>query len=255
MILLWRQGAGVPRSVLILNPLLLTLFMAAGRITYRWWKTERPANAEHATAESVLLLTEGELSLSLLYEIQRSPNYNLIGILTRDSGNIGRSITGIPVVGLWGELDIIARRMGASRVILSDKGLDHESRRHAFALCEAARTKLMLLPDVDDLVSGRLRYSELREVELDDLLGRDPVHLDTKGLSYLIGDKIVLVTGAGGSIGSELCRQIARFNPGLLVMFEQNEFALYNAEQEFARRFPNIPISCVMGWTRNSRAI
>lgn len=255
VILLWRQGSGVPRSVLILNPLLLTLFMAAGRIAYRWWKTERPASGEHATAESVLLLTEGELSLSLLHEIQRSPNYNLIGILTRDAGNIGRSITGIPVVGLWGELDIIARRMGASRVILSDKGLDHESRRFAFALCEAARTKLMLLPDVDDLVSGRLRYSELREVELDDLLGRDPVLLDTKGLGHLIGDKIVLVTGAGGSIGSELCRQIARFNPGLLVMFEQNEFALYSAEQEFARRFPNIPVSCVMGDVKDGQRV
>jgi FlaA1/EpsC-like NDP-sugar epimerase len=251
----WRPAAGIPRSLFMLYPFLLIFFMATGRIAYRWWKTERPASTRFTTTEPVLLLSDGELSMSLLYEIQRSPAYSLVGILTRDAVNVGRSISGIPVLGMWGELALVAQRMGATRAILSDKGLDHDSRRQAFALSESARVKLMLLPDVDDLVSGRLRYSALREVELDDLLGRDPVQLDTKGLAQLIGDKIVLVTGAGGTIGSELCRQIARFNPGLLVMFEQNEFALYQIEDEFSRRFPNVAISCIVGDMKDAKRV
>jgi FlaA1/EpsC-like NDP-sugar epimerase len=251
----WRPAAGIPRSLFMLYPFLLIFFMGAGRIAWRWWKTERPAAGNSITNEPVILLSEGELSLSLLYEIERSPAYRLVGILTRDAQNVGRSISGIPVLGMWGELALVAQRMGAKRAVLSDKGLDHDSRRRAFALSESARVKLMLLPDVDDLVSGRLRYSALREVELDDLLGRDPVQLDTKGLAQLIGDKIVLVTGAGGSIGSELCRQAARFNPGLLVLFEQNEYALYQIEEEFSRRFPNVAKTCVVGDIKDGKRL
>jgi FlaA1/EpsC-like NDP-sugar epimerase len=255
LVSIWRPNSGIPRSLLLLYPCLLIFFMAGGRIAYRWWKTELPVRGERTEAEPVVLLSEGELSLSLLYEIQRSPNFKLLGILTRDAVNVGRSIAGVPVVGLWGELGLVAQRMGVKRAVLSDRGLDHDSRRYAFQLCENAHLKLMLLPDVDDLMSGRLRYSELREVELDDLLGRDPVKLDTKGLAQLISDRIVLVTGAGGSIGSELCRQIARFNPGLIVMFELNEYALYQVEEEFSRRFPSVPITCVVGDVKDQRRV
>jgi FlaA1/EpsC-like NDP-sugar epimerase len=107
--------------------------------------------------------------------------------------------------------------------------------------------KLMLLPAVDDLLSGRVRVSQLRDVELDDLLGRDPVDLDAGALGEMIRGKVVMVTGAGGSIGAELCRQIARFNPGLLVLYELNEFALYSIDEEFAREFPAVPIRCLIG--------
>jgi FlaA1/EpsC-like NDP-sugar epimerase len=247
MFLLWNKTQGIPKSALVLYPILLIFFMAGGRIIYRWWKIELPTFHERRKGEAVLLLTDGELSMSLLYEIQRSAAFRLAGILTRETTNVGRSISGAPVVGMWGELPLVAQRMGIKRIILSDKNIDAETRRYAFQLCESAHVKLMLLPNVDDLVSGRLQYSEMREVELDDLLGRDPVRLDAQGLAQLIGDKIVLVTGAGGSIGSELCRQIARFNPGMLILFEQNEFALYNIEDEFARRFPSVAITCVVG--------
>ncbi len=168
LMFIWKPGAGVPRSLLLLNPLLLTLFMGGGRIAYRWWKTERPNAANSVNAEPVLLLTSGDLSPGFLYEIQRTPNFNLLGILTSDSGTVGRAISGVPILGTWGEVSFVAQRMGIKRAILSDKNLDHDTRRHAFKLCESAKLKLMMLPDVDDLVSGRLRYSEIREVSLDD---------------------------------------------------------------------------------------
>ncbi len=251
----WKPNVGIPRFTYFIYPCLLTLAMASGRITYRWLKTELPKKVDSQNSESVLLLSSGEMSLSQIFEIQRSSRYKLAGILTRDAASVGRSVAGVPIIGMWGELALVAQRMGVARAILSDQGLDHDNRRYAYQLSETARVKLLLLPDVDDLVSGRLSFSDVRDVELDDLLGRDPVQLDTQNLAQLIGDKIVLVTGAGGSIGSELCRQVARFNPGLLVMFEQNEYALYQIEQEFSRRFKNVPISPIVGDVKDQRRV
>src|SRR3990172_924429 len=120
----------------------------------------------------------------------------------------------------------------------------HNARRRAVEICRAAGLKVMTVPSYDDLVSGKVTVSQLRHVELDDLLGRDPVVLDTAGLKEWVSGRVVLVTGAGGSIGSELCRQLARFNPGRLVFFEANEFALYNMEQEFSAKHASIPLTC-----------
>src|SRR5690606_22386281 len=111
--------------------------------------------------------------------------------------------------------------------------------RQAFELCERAGVKLLLLPAVDDLLSGRVRVSKVRDVELDDLLGRDPVDLDVSGLGAMLTGKVVMVTGAGGSIGSELCMQIADFKPAMLILYELNEFGLYNIEQKLQIEHPD----------------
>ncbi len=114
-----------------------------------------------------------------------------------------------------------------------------------------AGLKVMTVPSFDDIMTGKVTVSQLRQVELDDLLGRDPVVLDSAGLSSLLSGKVVLVTGAGGSIGSELCRQIARFGPSRLVLFELSEYALYQIDQEFRRAHPELRIVCAVGDTRN----
>jgi FlaA1/EpsC-like NDP-sugar epimerase len=110
----------------------------------------------------------------------------------------------------------------------------------------------MTVPPFEDLVSGKLAVSSLRRIELDDLLGRDPVRLDNSGLHDLLTDQTVLITGAGGSIGSELCRQIARFKPSRLVLVEQSELALYAMEQELPQRFPELRIAPVIGDIKNA---
>ena len=115
---------------------------------------------------------------------------------------------------------------------------NHQERKKALEFCAESGVEALTVPSFDDLVSGRVSVSQVRKVEVEDLLGRDPVQLDETGLFNTIGGCTVMVTGAGGSIGSELCRQIARFNPDLLVLFELNEFALYQMEQEFPRIFP-----------------
>jgi FlaA1/EpsC-like NDP-sugar epimerase len=126
-------------------------------------------------------------------------------------------------------------------------GATHRQRKRAVDLCNAAGLAVMTVPSYADLVSGRVSVSALRNVELDDLLGRDPVALDDAGLRGLIEGKCVLVTGAGGSIGSELCRQIVRFAPARLVLLDLSEFALYAIEQEFRDRYPEVVVSPQIG--------
>jgi FlaA1/EpsC-like NDP-sugar epimerase len=113
----------------------------------------------------------------------------------------------------------------------------------------------MTVPSFDDIISGKVTVSQLRKVELDDLLGRDPVVLDSAGLSGLLSGRPVMVTGAGGSIGSELCRQIARFGPSRLILFELSEFALYTIEQEFRTIHPDLRIVCAVGDVRNGARV
>ena len=118
-------------------------------------------------------------------------------------------------------------------------------------VCVNAEVKALTVPSFDDLLSGKVTVSQIRHVELDDLLGRDPVVLDSAGLQELFAGKTILVTGAGGSIGSELCRQIARFKPQRLILFDLNEYALYRIEQEFQRDFPDTAIVCAIGDIKN----
>jgi FlaA1/EpsC-like NDP-sugar epimerase len=120
-------------------------------------------------------------------------------------------------------------------------------RRRAVELCERAGLKVLTVPSYDELVSGRVTLSQLRHIELDDLLGRDPVMLDTGGLQEWLSGRVIMVTGAGGSIGSELARQIARFAPRRLILYDLNEYNLYTIEQEFAEQHQRQDVVCAIG--------
>jgi nucleoside-diphosphate-sugar epimerase len=113
----------------------------------------------------------------------------------------------------------------------------------------------MTVPSIEDLISGRVAVSRIRHIELDDLLGRDPIQLDSQGLQQWLGARSILVTGAGGSIGSELCRQIAGYKPQCIVLLENNEYSLYRIEQEFKRLWPNINIYPIVGDIRDAKRV
>jgi FlaA1/EpsC-like NDP-sugar epimerase len=131
----------------------------------------------------------------------------------------------------------------------------HQQRKRALDLCAAAGLQVMTVPALADIISGRVSVSSLRPVELDDLLGRDPVQLDDAALHSFLEGKTVLVTGAGGSIGSELCRQIVRYAPARIVLFDASEFALYSIEQEFRDRLPGTPVAAVIGDAKDARRV
>ena len=240
-------SAGVPRSVILLAPILLLLLMGGSRFTYRAWKEHRLYGLANHESKQVLVLGAGDAAVGLVKELARSHDWRAVGLLDDDPAKLGTQLHGIRVLGAIGDLPQWAQQLNVEHAIIAMPSATHGDRRRALEVCSAAGIKAMTVPSYDDLISGKITVSQIRNVELDDLLGRDPVVLDNAGLHGLLSGKAVLVTGAGGSIGSELCRQIAKFRPQRLILFELNEFALYQIEQEFRSDFPEMPMVFAIG--------
>ena len=241
-LVLLRFSNGVPRSVFLLDPLLLILMMGGSRLVYRAWKEGRLASLANIGGEPVLVLGAGHAADKLLRELRRNPQWRVVGLLDDDKLKRGRNMHGIPVLGRIDEIAAIAAQRSIRAAIVAMPSASHTVRRRAVERATAAGLKVMTVPSFDDIANGKVTIAQLRSIELDDLLGRDPVMLDDSSLRQLIGGHCVLVTGAGGSIGSELCRQIARFAPSRLVLCELSEFALYTIEQEFEAMRPGFEV-------------
>jgi FlaA1/EpsC-like NDP-sugar epimerase len=243
----------VPRSVLLMSPVLLVMIMGGSRLAYRGWK-ERSLGALIATGrEPVLVFGATEAAASLIKELARSPQWRVVGVVDDDSTHHRRQIHGATVYGAISDLPALQRRLNARHAIIAMPEANHGERRRAVEIARAAGLQVLTVPSFEDLISGRVTVSQIRNVELDDLLGRDPVKLDTAGLREWLGARTVLVSGAGGSIGAELCRQVARYQPQRIVLLESSEFPLYNMEQEFLRKLPGVAISPVIGDVKDAQ--
>ncbi len=252
LVLLLTYTAHIPRSVLLLDPLLLIVAMGGSRLAYRAWKEKRLFTPG---SNPVLIMGAGDAASDLLKNLSRSRQWRVVGLLDDNPAKHGRQIYGVSVLGPLESLAEQASRLSAEHAIIAMPGVNHRARRRAMGLCTSAGVKALIVPSFEDIASGSATISEIRNVELDDLLGRDPVRLDTAGMQEWIGKCNVMVTGAGGSIGSELCRQLARFGPGRIIFIEQNEFALYRMVEEFATQYPAIPVVPVIADIKNEARI
>jgi FlaA1/EpsC-like NDP-sugar epimerase len=256
LLFLFRVNEVVPRSVLLLDPLLLIVMMGGSRLAYRTWKEQCLAVTLRADSKPVLVVGSGETADSLLRELAHSSvAFHAVGLLDDSPDKQGRFVQGIPVLGKLDEVAGWAEQMGVEDIVLALPSAAHGVRRRITESCTEAGLNVMTVPPFEDLVSGKMKVSSLRRIELEDLLGRDPVQLDNSGLHRLLTSQVVLVTGAGGSIGSELCRQIARFAPAKLVLFDQSELAMYAMEQELPQRFPDLRIVPVVGDVTNAARV
>ena len=219
----------MPRTVPLLAPILLLFIMCGSRLAYRLWKEHRLYGQNKTEGNLVLVLGAGDAAVTLLKELTRSVQWKVVGLLDDDPAKRGLMLHGFKVLGRISELPVITQKLGVGHAIIAmtsfapDRRLSprsqpdrrkpdrlHRDRRRALEICAAAGVKALTIPSYDDLISGKITVSQIRTVELEDLLGRDPVVLDNAGLHGLLAGKTVLITGAGGSIGSELCRQIAQ---------------------------------------------
>src|SRR6185503_8226135 len=246
----------VPRTVYILTPLLLGLAMSGDRLAYRVWREGRlgPILAKPG-AVPVLVLGAGNAAVGLVKDLALSPQWRVVGMLDDDPKKHGAEVAGMKIYGAIERVGEFAQRLGVSQAVIAMPSATHQQRMRALDLCSKAGLQVMTVPSLSDIVSGAVRVSALRAVELDDLLGRDPVELDDAALRSFLYEKVVLVTGAGGSIGSELCRQIAHYAPARIVLFDASEFALYKIEQEFRDRLARTSIAAVIGDAKDARRV
>ena len=224
----------VPRSVLILNPILLVLAMGGSRLAYRAFKEHRLYGLTHRSGKPVLVLGAGEAAIALVKDLARSEDWRVVGLLDDDAALHGRELLGVKVLGGIKALPNFAQSFEVENVIVAMPSALAKARRAAIEIANQSSLTVLTVPAFDDLISGKVSVSQIRKVEVEDLLGREPVQLDDLGLHNLIERRAVLVSGAGGSIGSELCRQIIKFQPSKLVCLDVSEYALYQIEQELA---------------------
>lgn len=229
----------IPRSVLVLNPILLILMMGGSRFAYRAWKDHQLYGMTLKQGTPVMVLGAGEAAVALVKDLARSTQWRVVGLVDDDISMHGREVFGVKVLGAINHLEKICGRLGVDYVIVAMPSAHHQKRRQAIELANQLGLEVLTVPAIDDLMSGKVSVSQIRKVDVEDLLGRDPVKLDNSGLQKLIDGNAVLVSGAGGSIGSELCRQIVKFSPRVLICLDISEFSLYQLEQELtALRLP-----------------
>ncbi len=239
--------SGVPRAVLALHPVFCVIGLSMMRMGYRMLYEHMRGRISGGAPEThrALVMGAGQAGRLLLAGIQHQ-GWTVVGWLDDDAAKRDARVAGIPVLGGLADAPRFAEMHGISHIVVAMPSAPRDERRRALDLAAKAGVHVLTVPNSAELLDGS-RVEQLRDVEPDDLLGREPVRLDEAGISEALTGRVVLITGAGGSIGSELCRQVARFGPRKLVLFEQSELALYSIEQELAERFPQLPLVRLIG--------
>jgi len=249
---LMAQLAQVPRAVLALHPFIALIGLCMVRVGYRmlYEHSRSQITGSDAEVRRAIVMGAGEAAKRLLATIHQQ-GWIVLGLLDDDPAKRGARIGGVAVLGKLADVARPEVHAGATHVIVALPGATAVQRRRAIEAAAATELPVLTVPSVSELQDGSARIERVRSIEPEDLLGREPVRLDEAGIAELISGKTVLVTGAGGSIGSELCRQLARYGPGRLVLYELSEFALYQIEQQLGELHPQLPLVRLMGDVKN----
>lgn len=238
-----RQFTPIPRSIFVLDWILLFALLAASRLVWRIWR-ESYVVSRSCDGPRTLIVGAGEAGSLLLKEIRRQPHaaYNVCGFVDDDPEKKGMKLHGVPVLGGAKQLKSLIIANDIEDVIIAMPSADGKTLRNIMDCCRNANVTFKTLPCIGELIDGTLTVSQIKNVEIEDLLGRESVVLDRELIGGYLTGKRVLVSGAGGSIGSEICRQVAQFCPEKLILLDQAETPLYEIEKELMARFPDVRI-------------
>lgn len=236
----------VSRAALLLYPFVLTALLGAPRLIFRAWKDHQLLQPGEG-AERVLILGADQAGESLVRDLRRLGRYDPIGFLDDAAQLQGTRLQGLPVLGKISDVSRIARETGAQLLVIAMPSVDAAAMRRIIGLCEDSRLPFRRVPRLTDLLEGQALPGQLKEVAIEDLLGRKPRTPDWKAIRRWLGGQSVLVTGAGGSIGAELCRQCARHGAKRIGLVEISELALSRIHAELCRDFPGIECVPVLG--------
>ncbi len=246
VLFLYNRLEGVPRSVLLLYPGLLALLLGAPRLAYRYWKDSRTDLLKGQVAKRVLIVGADRAGEVLSRDLHHDNRYAVVGFVDDKPRLHGASINGHPVLGRLEQLPELARGAAVDMLLIALPGASTAEMRRVVALCESTDLPYRTVPRLEDVVAGRAYLNQIKEVAIEDLLGRDAVELDWTAIRETLSGRRVLVTGGGGSIGSELCRQVARLGAQALTVVEQSEYNLYRITQELRADFPELILDAVL---------
>ena len=207
--------------------------------------------------QNLLIIGAGMGAREIIIAIKNSmkDKYNIIGIVDDNTNKLNKSILGVKVLGTRYDIPNIVKEKNVNLIFLAITRITSMSKRNIIEICQQTGVKTRILPSTEDLIEKQGIMNSLRDVEIEDLLGRDAIKLDNKNISTLIKDKNVLVTGGGGSIGSELCRQIMKYNPEKLIIFDIYENNLYDIELELKSKYPKQKIEAIVGSVRDKKRL
>ncbi len=239
----------VPLSIILMD----TIFAFAGLLALRILRRSVYEVSEKRTfkvgkrrkiRKQTLIVGAGRLGAAMIKEVvgRADTELDVKGFIDDDRRKKGGSVGGIKVLGSTDDLARLADVLNIDQVVLAIDQTDSKDIRRILDICRAIPVKAQIVPSLNEIAHGRISVNRIRDVQIEDLLGREPVELDNENLNEFLADKTILVTGAGGSIGSELVRQIVNFNPKLVLLVERSEFMLFQIERELVKNFPQIKI-------------
>lgn len=253
LLFLRQRGLDMPRSIIVLDWAFTILILGGIRFSVRWLREGSVVNAWSRDGKRALILGADEAAARLIHAARLDPSSGIhpVGIIVDDARSRGFHMHGVPVLGTPAELKKLVARERVEMLVIASPTVSRERMRALVDQCAGLSVQLKIAPPLGELVDGRARLSRLRTVDIEDLLGRDPVHLDLRPVQQSLRGRSVLVTGAAGSIGSELARQVAALGVGRLVLLEQAESPLYFVDLDLRRAHPDLEIVPVMADVTN----
>ena len=237
---------GVPRSALVLYAAVLTALLGGPRLAYRFWKDSRASLSGLENVKRVLIIGADRAGEVLSRDLQRDNSYQVVGFVDDNPALRGAVINGVPVLGRTADLSILVQEAAVQMLLIALPEATVGEMRRVVALCDGTGLPYRTVPRLEDVLAGRAQIGEIKEVAIEDLLGRDAVELDWTAIHDALSARRVLVTGGGGSIGAELCRQVALLGAQALTVVEHSEYNLYRILQELRNDFPELIVDGVL---------
>ena len=257
-ILIFYRFQGFPRSVFVIDAVLTLIFISGSRLIVRLCLSSNYSlNTFNKNSEEkgrrLLIIGAGDAGEKMLREIRDNARmkYEIVGFLDDDPDKTGKLIHGVPVLGRIAEAPEIVGRENAEEILIAISYAAGKDMKRIVEICKQTKVRYKTIPGIGQLIDGRVSVKSIRDVAYEDLLGREPVRLEKEKIGQYLKGKRVLITGGGGSIGSELCRQIARYNPASLILLDRTEKNLYDIEMDMWRDFSYIKYFPVLGDIRH----
>ena len=221
------------------------------------YKNPEKINPENDGKKNVLIVGAGDATRIVLGTLKTNMKglYNVVGLVDDNINKVNYMISGKKILGTRYDIPRICKEKQVEAILFTISNIQSQDRRDILKICQETGCKVRILPGTADLIKNKNLMDSFRDVEIEDLLGRDPIHLDNKNIGELIKNKVILVTGGGGSIGSELCRQIVKYHPQKLVMVDIYENTLYDIEQELKANYPKIEIDAIVASVRDKKRL